>query len=113
MIYAASAVLAGVAGALYVPQVGIISPSAVGILPSVEMAIWVAVGGRGTVIGPVFGAFIINGAKTFLSESFPDIWWYFFGALFVVIVFVFPNGLFSMFDLLKKMKNKLAQRMKV
>ena len=106
MIYAVSAVLAGIAGALFVPQVGIISPSSVGILPSVEMAIWVAVGGRGTIIGPVFGAFLVNGAKTFLSESFPDIWWYFFGALFVVIVFVFPNGLFSIFEIVKKLIKK-------
>jgi urea transport system permease protein len=102
MIYTVSAVFAGIAGALFVPQVGIISPSSVGILPSVEMAIWVAIGGRGTIIGPVFGAFLINGSKTFLSESFPDFWWYFFGILFILIVFLFPNGLVSVYEIVKK-----------
>jgi urea transport system permease protein len=102
MIYMVSAILAGIAGALFVPQVGIISPSSVGILPSVEMVIWVAVGGRGTIIGPIFGAFLINAAKTFLSESFPDFWWYFFGVLFILIVFIFPNGLVSIYEMIKK-----------
>lgn len=96
-IYALSAAIAGIAGALYVPQVGIISPSMMGILPSVEMAIWVAVGGRGTLIGAVIGALVVNFAKTYLSEAFPDMWLYFQGALFVGVVVLFPNGIVGLF----------------
>ncbi len=102
MIYSLSAVLASISGALFVPQVGIISPSSVTVLPSVEMIMWVAVGGRATILGAVYGTFLVNGAKTFLSEFFPDIWWYFFGILFVIIVFVLPNGLFSFFKKYEK-----------
>ena len=96
-IYALSAAIAGIAGALYVPQVGIISPSMMGILPSVEMAIWVAVGGRSTLIGAVIGTLVVNFAKTYLSEAFPDMWLYFQGALFVGVVLLFPNGLVGLF----------------
>jgi urea transport system permease protein len=102
LVYALSAALAGIAGALYVPQVGIISPSMMGILPSVEMAIWVAVGGRGTLIGGVIGALVVNFAKTYLSEAFPDIWLYFQGALFVGVVLLFPNGIVGIFETLKR-----------
>lgn len=98
MIYAVSAGIAGIAGALFVPQVGIISPSAMGILPSVEIAIWVTIGGRGTIKGPVIGAFVINIAKTFLSETFPDFWWYFFGSIFIIMVLLFPKGLMGIMD---------------
>ena len=75
--------ISGIAGALFVPQVGIITPANMGIVPSIEMVIWVAVGGRGTLIGPIIGAVLVNGAKSGLSESFPDFWQYFFGALFI------------------------------
>lgn len=92
-VFALSAALAGFAGALYVPQVGIISPSMMGILPSVEMAIWVAVGGRGTLVGAIVGALVVNFAKTYLSESFPSSWLYFQGALFVGVVLFFPQGI--------------------
>jgi urea transport system permease protein len=64
-----------------------------GILPSVEMAIWVAVGGRGTLIGAIVGALVVNFAKTYLSESFPSSWLYFQGALFVGVVLLFPRGI--------------------
>ena len=80
-------------GILYVPQVGIISPSSMGILPSVEMAIWVAVGGRGTLVGAIVGALVVNFAKTYLSETFPSMWLYFQGALFVGVVLLFPQGI--------------------
>jgi urea transport system permease protein len=93
MIYSLSASIAGIAGALFVPQAGIISPSSIGIQPSVEMAIWVAIGGRGTITGAIFGAFLISLAKTFLSENFPDFWWYFFGSILIVTVLIFPKGL--------------------
>lgn len=92
-VFMLSAAIAGVAGALFVAQVGIISPANMGIVPSIEMVIWVAVGGRGTLIGPVVGALLVNSAKSGLSESFPDIWQYFLGALFIGAVVLFPHGL--------------------
>ncbi|MFN8524331.1 MAG: urea ABC transporter permease subunit UrtC [Chloroflexota bacterium] len=94
--FVTSAVLSGIAGALFVAQVGIISPANMGIVPSIEMVVWVAVGGRGTLIGPVLGALLVNSAKSGLSESFPDIWQYFFGALFVIAVILVPGGLVGM-----------------
>ena len=92
-VFVLSAMIAGVAGALYVPQVGIISPANMGIVPSIEMVIWVAVGGRGTLVGAILGALLVNAAKSGLSESFPDIWQYFLGALFIGAVVLFPDGL--------------------
>lgn len=91
-VFMLSAMIAGVAGALFVPQVGIISPANMGIVPSIEMVIWVAVGGRGTLIGPIVGALVVNAAKSGLSESFPDFWQYFLGAMFVGAVVLFPDG---------------------
>ena len=92
-VFMLSAAIAGIAGALYVPQVGIISPANMGVVPSIEMVIWVAVGGRGTLVGPIVGALLVNAAKSGLSESFPDIWQYFLGAMFVGAVVLFPDGL--------------------
>ncbi|MCX6023732.1 MAG: urea ABC transporter permease subunit UrtC [Chloroflexi bacterium] len=92
-VFALSCGLSGVAGALFVPQVGIISPAMMGIVPSIEMVIWVAVGGRGTLFGAVLGALIVSSAKSGLSESFPDIWQYFLGAMFIGSVLLFPNGI--------------------
>jgi urea transport system permease protein len=91
-VFVLSAMIAGVAGALFVPQVGIITPANMGIVPSIEMVIWVAVGGRGTLIGPIIGALVVNAARSGLSESFPDIWQYFLGAMFVGAVVLFPDG---------------------
>jgi urea transport system permease protein len=92
-VFVLSASISGIAGALFVPQVGIISPANMGIVPSIEMVIWVAVGGRGTLIGPIVGALVVNAAKSGLSESFPDFWQYFLGALFVGAVVLFPDGI--------------------
>ena len=92
-VFMLSAAIAGVAGALFVAQVGIISPANMGIVPSIEMVIWVAVGGRATLVGPIIGALVVNSAKSGLSESFPDIWQYFLGALFIGSVVLFPQGL--------------------
>ena len=103
-VFALSAGLAGLAGILYVPQVGIISPSSMGILPSVEMAIWVAIGGRGTLIGAVVGALVVNFAKTYLSETFPSIWLYFQGALFIGVVLLFPQGVVGLIGKLPRMR---------
>ena len=87
-----SAVLCGVAGALYVPQVGIINPSEMSPAASIEIAIWVAVGGRGTLIGPVAGAFLVNVAKSWFTVSFPEYWLFFLGTLFVVVTLYLPDG---------------------
>ena len=88
-----SAVLAGVAGALYVPQVGIINPSEYSPANSIEMAIWVAVGGRGTLYGAVLGAFAVNFAKTWLTGAAPEVWLFFLGLLFIVVTLFMPKGL--------------------
>ncbi|MEH3053754.1 MAG: urea ABC transporter permease subunit UrtC [Patulibacter minatonensis] len=87
-----SAGLAGVAGALFVPIVGIISPAMLGIVPSIEMVIWVALGGRATLVGAVAGALVVNYAKTGLSEKFPDLWTYFQGLLFILVIAFIPAG---------------------
>jgi urea transport system permease protein len=100
-VYVFSAGLAGLGGALFVPQSGIISPSSMGILPSVEIAIWVAAGGRGTLLGPVIGTILVNVAKTFLSEGFPNYWLYFLGALFIATVMFFPNGIVGLWKRLR------------
>jgi urea transport system permease protein len=91
-VFVVSAALAGLAGALYVPQVGIITPAQIGVLPSLEMVIWVAVGGRGTLIGAVVGAVGVNWARSILTNSFPDLWPFFLGGLFVLVVLLFPEG---------------------
>ena len=91
--FALSAAIAGLAGVLFVPQVGIISPSSMSVVPSIEMVIWVAVGGRGTLTGAVIGALVVNYGKSFFSENFPEIWLFFLGALFIGSVLLFPKGI--------------------
>jgi urea transport system permease protein len=91
-LFAFSAVLAGIAGALYVPQVGIINPSEFSPINSIEIVIWVAVGGRGTLYGAVAGAVLVNYAKTFLTTELPEIWLYALGALFVLVTIFLPKG---------------------
>jgi len=88
-----SAVLCGVAGALYVPQVGIINPSEMQPSSSIEMAIWVAVGGRGTLVGALAGAGIVNGAKSWFTVAMPDFWLYFLGFLFIGVTLFMPRGI--------------------
>jgi urea transport system permease protein len=92
-IWTLSAVMCAVAGALYVPQVGIINPSEMSPAASIEMAIWAAVGGRGTLIGPIAGAFFVNGAKSWFTVAFPEFWLYVLGALFVAVTLFLPQGL--------------------
>lgn len=101
-VFSLSAGIAGLAGMLFVLQVGIISPTMIGIVPSIEMILWVALGGRGTLIGPVIGAIITNSASTFFSESYPDFWLFFIGAVFVLIVVFLPGGLMSLGAKFKK-----------
>jgi urea transport system permease protein len=91
-VFVVSAGLAGVAGALYVPQVGIITPARMGVLPSIEMIIWVAVGGRGTLAGAVLGAIGVNWLQSALTTSYPDLWLLVLGGLFIGVVLVFPDG---------------------
>ncbi|MEO8179729.1 MAG: urea ABC transporter permease subunit UrtC [Deltaproteobacteria bacterium] len=92
-VWTLSAMLCGLAGALYVPQVGIINPSEMQPSNSIEMAIWVAVGGRATLGGAALGAFVVNGAKSWLTVAAPDLWLYVLGALFVFITLFLPAGL--------------------
>ncbi|MHB8767203.1 MAG: urea ABC transporter permease subunit UrtC, partial [Deferrisomatales bacterium] len=87
-----SAVLCGVAGALYVPQVGIINPSEMSPANSIEIAIWVAVGGRGTLVGPLLGAALVNGLKSWFTVAFPEVWLYFLGLVFVGVTLFLPRG---------------------
>ncbi|MCR4290681.1 MAG: urea ABC transporter permease subunit UrtC [Candidatus Scalindua sp.] len=105
-IFMVAAGLAGLGGALFVPQVGIIAPANVGIVPSIEMTLWVAVGGRGTLVGPVIGAILVNSAKSAFSESFPSIWLYFLGALFLGVVVLFPKGIIDIPNMIKRVWRK-------
>jgi urea transport system permease protein len=95
-IWVISAVMCGIAGALYVPQVGIINPGEMSAANSIEMAVWAAVGGRGTLIGPIVGAFLVNGAKSWLTVTAPEFWLYFLGALFIVVTLYLPNGVIGL-----------------
>ncbi len=97
-VWTLSAVLCAIAGALYVPQVGIINPSEMSPANSIEIAIWVAVGGRGTLIGALAGAGIVNGAKSWLTVMWPDLWLYALGAMFVVVTLFLPKGVIGSFD---------------
>jgi urea transport system permease protein len=96
-VFTVSAVLAGIAGALYVPQVGIINPSEFSPGNSIEIAIWVSVGGRGTLVGAAIGAVLVNLAKTWLTSAAPEIWLFFLGGLFVLTTLVFPRGIVGVF----------------
>jgi urea transport system permease protein len=91
-LFTFSAMLAGIAGALYVPQVGIINPGEFAPINSIEVVIWVAVGGRGTLYGAVIGALVVNYAKTVLTDALPEAWLYVLGALFVVVTLFLPRG---------------------
>jgi urea transport system permease protein len=91
-LFVLSAVLSGIAGALYVPQVGIINPSEFSPANSIEIVIWVAIGGRGTLYGAVVGAFLVNYAKTYFTGALPSMWLYALGALFVIVTLFLPRG---------------------
>ncbi|HWO67553.1 MAG TPA: branched-chain amino acid ABC transporter permease, partial [Umezawaea sp.] len=100
--YVIAAAMAGVAGALFVPIVGIISPASVGVVPSIAFLIGVAIGGRSTLFGPALGAIAVAWAQTSLSESFPSFWIYFQGALFVLVVAFLPRGLSTVGSILDR-----------
>src|SRR5690606_30913743 len=100
-VFVVSAVLAGIAGALYVPQVGIINPGEFSPINSIEIIIWVAVGGRGTLYGAVIGALVVNYAKTYLTGAFPELWLFFLGGLFVVTTLYLPKGVLGLVGLVR------------
>lgn len=104
-IWTVSAILCGIAGALYVPQVGIINPSEMSPGNSIEIAIWVAVGGRATLIGPVLGALVVNLAKSWFTVSFPEYWLFFLGLLFIVVTLFLPQGLVGLW---KKLSERVS-----
>jgi urea transport system permease protein len=97
-VFCLSAMLAGIGGALFTLQVGFMSPSLVGIVPSIEMVIFAAVGGRMSLIGAVYGALLVNAGKTYFSESFPELWLFLMAALFIGVVLAFPNGLAGLYE---------------
>ncbi len=101
-IWTISAMMCGVAGALYVPQVGIINPGEMSPANSIEIAIWAAVGGRVTLIGPILGAFIVSGAKSWLTVAYPEFWLYFLGALFIGVTLFLPDGVVGLVKRLTK-----------
>jgi len=102
-IWTFSAMMCGVAGALYVPQVGIINPGEMNPAASIEIAIWTAVGGRATLIGPIVGAFFVNGAKSWFTVAFPEYWLYFLGAMFIGVTLFLPQGIVG---LVRKLASK-------
>jgi urea transport system permease protein len=104
-LFVFSGIIAGVAGALYVPQIGIINPSEFAPINSIEAVIWVAVGGRGTLFGAIAGAVLVNYAKTYLTGAFPEIWLYFLGAVFVLVTLFLPRGVIGLLQAAKQQKN--------
>ncbi|MCP1608315.1 urea ABC transporter permease subunit UrtC [Pseudomonas citronellolis] len=95
-VWTLSAVICGLAGALFVPLVGIINPSEMSPTNSIEAAVWVALGGRGTLIGPLLGAGVVNGAKSWFTVAFPEYWLFFLGALFIVVTLYLPRGILGL-----------------
>ncbi|AOF80969.1 urea ABC transporter, permease protein UrtC [Methyloversatilis sp. RAC08] len=103
-----AAMLSAIGGAMFVLQVGFMSPSLVGIVPSIEMVIFAAVGGRMSLVGAVYGALLVNFGKTYFSESFPDLWLFLMAALFIGVVMAFPNGLAGLYE--SHVKPRLGKR---
>ena len=97
-VFCVAAAFSAIGGAMFALQVGFMSPSFVGIVPSIEMVIFAAVGGRLSLLGAMYGALLVNFGKTYFSESFPELWLYLMGGLFIVVVMYFPNGLAGLWD---------------
>lgn len=100
-IFVVSAILAAIAGALYVPQVGIINPGVFSPLFSIELVIWVAIGGRGTLYGAIIGAIVVSLASSYFTSALPEVWLYALGALFVIVTLYLPKGVVGIFSTLK------------
>jgi urea transport system permease protein len=109
-VFVLSAVIAGLAGALYVPQVGIINPSEMAPDKSLEAVVWVAVGGRGTLIGPVLGAIGVNALKSWATRAYPDLWLLILGALFIVVTLFLPKGLVGIPGQLRGLRKRYAPK---
>jgi urea transport system permease protein len=97
-VFCLAALLCGIGGAMFTLQVGFMSPSFVGIVPSIEMVIFAAVGGRMSLVGAVYGTLLVNFGKTYFSESFPELWLFLMAALFIGVVMAFPNGLAGLYE---------------
>src|SRR5690606_39492562 len=97
-VFCVAAAFSAIGGAMFALQVGFMSPSFVGIVPSIEMVIFCAVGGRMSLLGAVYGALLVNFGKTYFSETFPELWLYLMGGLFIAVVMYFPNGLAGLYD---------------
>ncbi|MBS27943.1 MAG: urea ABC transporter permease subunit UrtC [Alphaproteobacteria bacterium] len=112
-VFTLSAMLAGLAGALYVPQVGIINPGEFAPAKSIEIAIWVAVGGRGTLFGAILGAFAVNGARTYFTGAAPEIWLFFLGALFILVTLAMPRGIVGVYQSIRsgQFKDAIGRRL--
>ncbi|HSJ01540.1 MAG TPA: urea ABC transporter permease subunit UrtC, partial [Verrucomicrobium sp.] len=106
-VFALAAMLSGLGGALFVLQVGFMSPSIIGIVPSIEMVIFTAVGGRLSVIGAILGCLIVNFGKTAFSEAYPDAWLYLMGGTFIAVVMFFPDGLAGILEKGTSIKTKI------
>jgi urea transport system permease protein len=106
--FTVSAVMAGIAGALYVPQVGIINPGEFAPENSIEAVIWVAVGGRGTIIGPIIGAVLVNMGKSYFTGALPEYWLFALGGLFVIVTLFLPKGIVGLFTSRRSQKGKEA-----
>ena len=106
-VFVLSAAMAGIAGALYVPQIGIINPGEFAPGNSIEAVLWVAVGGRGTLIGPIIGAVLVNFGKTWLTGALPEVWLFALGALFIVVTLLLPKGIVGLWG---QMKNRSQAR---
>ena len=111
-IFCVSAIIAAIGGAMFTLQVGFMSPSFVGIVPSIEMVIFAAVGGRMSLIGVVYGTLLVNYGKTVFSETFPEIWLFLMGGLFIAVVMFFPNGLAGIWDKYGKPQLNRISKMK-
>jgi urea transport system permease protein len=107
-MFVLSALIAGVAGGLYVPQIGIINPGEFSPANSIEIVIWVAIGGRGTLYGAVIGAFLVNYAKTYFTAALPSMWLYALGALFVIVTLFLPRGVVGAVEALRAARQQAA-----
>jgi urea transport system permease protein len=112
VVFTLGAIFAAIGGAMFTLQVGFMSPSFVGIVPSIEMVIAAAVGGRESLVGAIIGSLLVNFGRTYFSESFPELWLFLIGALFIAVVMIFPNGIAGLDPaLFKRLARRLTPRL--